>query len=73
MTLAVVHGVMVDRCLERLADPLITELVVTDTVMVPPEKRLGGKVTVVSVAGLLAEAIRRTHLDESVSPMFQVM
>ena len=49
------------------------ELIVTDTLAVPEAKRLGGKVTVLSVAPLLAEAIRRTHADELVSPMFQVM
>ncbi|MCC6629152.1 MAG: ribose-phosphate pyrophosphokinase, partial [Chloroflexi bacterium] len=73
ITLAVIHGVIVDRCLARLASPLVSELIVTDTIVVPAEKRVGGKVTVLSVAPLLAEAIRRTHADESVSSMFQVM
>lgn len=73
ISLAAVHGVLVGQCLERLASPLIYEVLVTDTVEVPAFKRLDGKVTVLSVAPLLAEAIRRTHEDESVSPMFQVM
>jgi ribose-phosphate pyrophosphokinase len=72
ITLAIIHGVLVGNSLERLADPLVRELIVTDTVQVPPAKRLP-KLTVLSVAPLLAEAIRRTHADESVSPMFQVM
>jgi ribose-phosphate pyrophosphokinase len=72
ITLAIIHGVLVGNSLERLADPLVRELIVTDTVQVPPAKRLP-KLTVLSVAPLLAEAIRRTHADESVSPMFQMM
>jgi ribose-phosphate pyrophosphokinase len=72
ITLAIIHGVLVGNCLERLADPLVRELIVTDTIQVPPAKRLP-KLTVLSVAPLLAEAIRRTHADESVSPMFQMM
>lgn len=73
ITLAVIHGVLVGQSLARLNDPLVRELIVTNTVAVPPEKCGSGKVTVLSVAPLLAEAIRRTHLDESVSPLFQVM
>lgn len=72
ITLAIIHGVLVGSSLERLADPLIREVIVTDTIPVPPAKRLP-KLTVLSVAPLLAEAIRRTHADESVSPMFQMM
>jgi ribose-phosphate pyrophosphokinase len=73
ITLAIVHGVLVGQALRRLAAPIIREVIVTDTIAVPEAKRLDGKVTVLSVAPLLAEAIRRTHEDESVSPMFQVM
>ena len=73
VTLAVIHGVLTGHCLERLKHPLVHEVLVTDTVEVPERKRLDGKVKVLSVAPLLAEAIRRTHEDESVSPMFQVM
>ena len=72
ITLAIVHGVLVGSCLERLQHPLVREVIVADTVAIPDHKRIE-KLTVLSVAPLLAEAIRRTHLDESVSPLFQVM
>jgi len=42
---------------------------VTDSIPVPPEKRTA-KTIVLSVAGLLAEAIRRIHADQSVSELF---
>ena len=73
ITLAIIHGVLVGDCLTHLASPLVREVIVTDTIQVPSEKQIDGKLTVLSVAPLLAEAIRRTHEDESVSPMFQVM
>ena len=47
----------------------LEELVVTNTIPLPPEKRLP-KFTVLSVAPLLAEAIRRIHDEESVSTLF---
>ena len=64
---------LVGQALQRLAAPIVREVIVTNTIAVPEIKRLDGKVTVLSVAPLLAEAIRRTHEDELVSPMFQVM
>ena len=47
----------------------IEEIVTTDTVPIPAEKRLPN-MTVLSVAPLLAEAIRRIHLGKSVSRLF---
>jgi ribose-phosphate pyrophosphokinase len=43
--------------------------VVTDSIPVPPDKRTS-KTTVISVAALLGEAIRRIHADQSVSDLF---
>jgi ribose-phosphate pyrophosphokinase len=48
----------------------IKELVVTDTLPLPDEKR-NGKITVLSVAPLLGEAIRRIHEGLSVGAMFE--
>ena len=45
------------------------EVVVTDTVPVPAEKR-NGKITVLSVASLLGEAISRIHKGNSVGDLF---
>ena len=47
----------------------IAEIVTTDTVPLPPEKQLPN-IVVRSVAPLFAEAVRRTHLGESVSSLF---
>jgi ribose-phosphate pyrophosphokinase len=67
---ACTHGVFVHGGLERLvAIPQITEIVTTDTVYVPPEKRLP-KLTVLSVGPVFGEAIRRNYLKESISDLF---
>jgi ribose-phosphate pyrophosphokinase len=47
----------------------IREVVVTNTIPIPPERMLD-KITVLSAAPLLAEAIRRIHLNQSVSLLF---
>jgi len=64
------HGVLSGPAIERLKASGIEELVVTDTIPVRPEAQKSGKVTVRSVAHLLAEAIRRTHDEESISSLF---
>jgi ribose-phosphate pyrophosphokinase len=67
---ACTHGVFSSRALERLSEhPLVEEIFVTDSVPIGPGKPVG-KLSVVSVAPLLAEAIRRIHLNESVSALF---
>jgi ribose-phosphate pyrophosphokinase len=64
------HGVLSGPAIERLRNSEIEELVVTDTIPVRPEAQKSGKVNVRSVAHLLAEAIRRTHDEESISSLF---
>jgi len=51
------------------AIPQIKEIVCTDTVPVPPEKRLPN-MTVLSVAPVFGEAILRNYLRESLSGLF---
>jgi ribose-phosphate pyrophosphokinase len=63
------HAILSGPAVQRLANSRITELVVTNTIPLPPEKLIG-RVTVLSVAPLLAEAIRRIHQDTSVSELF---
>lgn len=64
------HGVFVHGGLERLvAIPQITEIVTTDTVYIPPEKR-HPKLTVLSVAPLFADAIERNYKRQSLSDLF---
>ena len=69
VTIAAVHPLLVGLAVERLKHPAIKEVVVTDTVSVPAEKRLD-KITVLSVSGLLAETIRRLHENRSISALF---
>ncbi|HSH21789.1 MAG TPA: ribose-phosphate pyrophosphokinase [Candidatus Caenarcaniphilales bacterium] len=63
------HGVLSDPAIDRIRDSELTEVVVTDTIPLPPQKRLA-KIKVLSVAPLIGEAIRRIHRGESVGALF---
>ncbi|WP_404980626.1 ribose-phosphate diphosphokinase [Carboxydichorda subterranea] len=67
---ACTHAVLSGLAAERVSKAPIRELVVTDTVPVPPSKRWNA-LTVLSVAPLLAETIRRISTGESVSALFE--
>ena len=70
IALACTHGLFTGTAIERLrAQPDIAEIVTTNTVPLPAEKRLPN-LRVLSIAPLLAEAIRRIHNGESVSSLF---
>ncbi|NPV46168.1 MAG: ribose-phosphate pyrophosphokinase [Armatimonadetes bacterium] len=60
------HGVLSGPAIERIAASALKSVVITDTVPLPPEKQLP-KITVLSVAPLLADAIEAIHEDRSVS------
>lgn len=64
------HGVFSGPALERLSKVDIKEIVVTDTIPQPEQKRLPN-MTVLSVAELLAGAISRIHDGRSVSELFR--
>ena len=64
------HAVLSGPGASRVEQSSIKELVVTDTLPLPSEKR-NGKITVLSVAPLLGEAIRRIHEGLSVGAMFE--
>ena len=63
------HGVLVGEAIDRLDSAPIESLAVTNTVEVEADKRIA-KLTVLSVAPLMAEAIRRIHTGESVGALF---
>ena len=70
IAIACTHGLFTGQAVERLhGQPDIAEIVTTNTVPLPPEKHLP-QMTVLSIAPLLAEAIRRIHNGESVSALF---
>jgi ribose-phosphate pyrophosphokinase len=64
------HGVLASDAVEKLVDSPIEEVVITDSIPLPPDKQ-NAKIKVLSVAPLLAEAIRRVHEDRSVSELFR--
>ncbi len=64
------HGVLSGPALERIEASEIQEMVITDTIPVSDDAARSRKIKVLSVAGLLAEAIRRIHCNESVSSLF---
>jgi ribose-phosphate pyrophosphokinase len=70
LSLACTHGLFTGPAIERLKqEPNVSEIVITNTVPLPPEKRLANIVTR-SVAPLFAEAVHRIHAGESVSSLF---
>lgn len=67
ITVAATHGVFTHPALERLSIPAVRKIIVTDTV---PFESSDSRVEVLSVAGLLAQAISNVHNNESVSSLF---
>ncbi len=65
---AVTHGMITEMGVERLRNSDITEMIVTDTV--PTIETPGINMTKLSVAPLLAEAVKRIHQDRSVTSLF---
>ena len=63
------HAILNDQGIERLRKSVIDELITTDTVLRPAIRGL--RVTTLSVAGLLGEAIKRIHNNSSVTSLFE--
>jgi ribose-phosphate pyrophosphokinase len=64
------HAVLSGPAIKRIEDSPIEKLVVTDTIPLKPEAQACGKIHVLTIAPLLAKALRRIHLGESVSSLF---
>ena len=67
---AATHAVLSGPALPRIADSPLREVIVTDTIPLSANARATGRFTVISVAQLLGEAIRRIHNNDSVSSLF---
>ncbi len=67
---AATHGILSDPARERLQESGISEVIVTDTLPIPEEKRFD-KLTILSIAPLLATAINEVFTDGSVTKMFE--
>ena len=65
------HALLSGSAPERLSGAPLTELVVTNTVQIPEERRFEG-LRVISVAPLLARAIHHLHSNESISQLFEM-
>jgi ribose-phosphate pyrophosphokinase len=64
------HPVFSGPAIQRIAASPVKEIIVTDSIPVPPAKRLD-KITVLPIAPLLGEAIQRIHTGVSVGAMFE--
>jgi ribose-phosphate pyrophosphokinase len=67
--LAATHGILCGGAIERIRNSPVDGVVITDTIPLSPEKAIP-KISVLSVAPLLGEAIKRIHRNESVSRLF---
>ena len=67
--LCATHALLSGPAVERLTEAPIVEVAVTNTILLPPEKRFP-KLKILTIAGLLAKAIGYTHSDQSVSSLF---
>jgi ribose-phosphate pyrophosphokinase len=70
--LAFIHPIFSRNAAQRLADLPIKHIITTDTVSIPENKMspLDGRITILSIAPLLGEVIRRAHEGRSVGEMF---
>jgi ribose-phosphate pyrophosphokinase len=63
------HALLSGPAVDRLASSGVTEVAVTNSILIPEDRRFD-RLKVLSVAPLLAKAIRFTHSDQSVSSLF---
>jgi ribose-phosphate pyrophosphokinase len=63
------HGILSEDAVDRISVSGLREVVLTDSIPLPPEKRIP-QITTLSVAPLIGEAIRRIHRGESVGALF---
>jgi ribose-phosphate pyrophosphokinase len=66
---AATHAVLSGPAIERLTTTAFEEVVVTNTLPIPPERRFPG-LTVLSIAPLIGRAIREVFEDGSVTSLF---
>ena len=64
------HAVLSGPAVDRINSSALEELIVTDTIALDSKRAQCSKLTILSVAGLFAEAIRRIHEESSISSLF---
>jgi ribose-phosphate pyrophosphokinase len=70
VTAIATHGVLSGPAIERLNDSQIKKIIITDTILIPSEKKIK-KMKIVSVSEVFAKAVDRVHNGESVSALFE--
>ncbi len=66
------HGVLSGPAVDRIENSTLNNLIVSDTIPLRENARASDKIRVVSIASLIAEAIRRIHTGDSVSSLFDL-
>jgi ribose-phosphate pyrophosphokinase len=64
------HGVLSGRALEKIEKSPLSKLIITDSIPLAEEKRRSSKIVVLSIAELMAKAIRNIHEESSVTSLF---
>jgi len=62
------HGVLSKDAIEKINQSAIEEIILTDTISIDASK--SAKIRLITISGLLAEAIKRNHLRESINELF---
>jgi ribose-phosphate pyrophosphokinase len=66
------HGVLSGPAVERISKSALTQVVVTNTMPMADKEAECNRIKALSIAELLAEAIRRIHMEDSVSSLFDL-
>lgn len=64
------HPVLSGKAMENINNSGLDELVITNTIPLKPEAKDCPKIRIISIAGIIAESIRRVHTEESISTLF---
>ena len=64
------HGVLSGQAMAKIEQAPLSKLIVTDSIPPAPEERRSGKIVVLSIAELMAKAIRNIHEEASVTSLF---
>jgi ribose-phosphate pyrophosphokinase len=68
---ACVHGVLSDNAIQNLEESPIEKLFITNSISLSKEKEKCKKIVQLSIAELLAIAVKKIHLEESISILFR--
>lgn len=70
ISVACTHAVLSGPAIDRINASALEEVIATDTIALDNKKEKCSKLTILSIAGLLAEAIKRIHEESSISSLF---